>query len=144
MKICQYLIVAIAAFSLSACQREAEVATTAPVEPAATEVPAQVSEPVVVPAEQVDAAPPVTEQPAMDFAYRCRSSDGAWNDTMQACEVTPALCPTFGTWVNEAGCKSEIAQAECVSEGQQFVEGQGCLIRSIPAAAMREADFNKG
>lgn len=80
----------------------------------------------------------------MDFAYRCRQSNGAWNDSMQACEVTPTLCPTFGTWVNEAGCKSEVAQAECVAEGQQFVEGQGCLIRSIPAAAMREADFNKG
>ncbi len=140
MKISNFLIAAIVVLSLSACQREAEAPTTAAVDSAATTAPAQT--PMPVPADPVTAAP-VAEQAAMDYAYRCRQSNGAWNDAMQACEITPVLCPTFGTWVNEAGCKSEIAEAECVAEGQQFVEGQGCLIRSIPVGAMREADFNK-
>lgn len=140
MKFSHRLIVAIAILSLAACQREAEAPMTAPVEPAATMAP--VDTPMIAPTEPA-ATGRVTEQAAMDFAYRCRQSNGAWSESTQACEITPMLCPTFGTWVDAAGCKSEVAQADCVTEGQQFVEGQGCLIRSIPAAAMREADFNK-
>lgn len=140
MKFCQSLIVAIAVLSLVACQREAAAPMTAPVEPSATTAPAQA--PMIAPTEPAAAAP-VTEQAAMDFAYRCRQSEGAWSESTQACEITPVLCPTFGTWVDAAGCKSEVTQANCVAEGQQYVEGQGCLIRSIPAAAMREADFKK-
>ena len=141
MKFSHKLIVLIAVLSLVACQREAAAPASAAAEPSA--IVAAADTPTVAPTEAALAAP-VTEQAAMDFAYRCRQSEGAWSESTQACEITPALCPTFGTWVDEAGCKSEVAQADCVAEGQQFVEGQGCLIRSIPAAAMREADFNKG
>lgn len=143
MKLIHFLIAAIVVLSLAACQREVEAPVTASVDPTNTAAPAEQPMTAPAPAEPAVAAP-VVEQARMDFAYRCRQSNGAWNDAAQACDVTPVLCPTFGTWVNGAGCKSEVTQAECVAEGQQFVEGQGCLIRSIPIAAMREADFIKG
>ena len=127
------LFAATAILSLAACQREAEVPAT----PAVESAPAPATAPVEV------APAPVTEQARMDFAYRCRMSDGAWTDVGAKCEMTSALCPTFGTWINGAGCKSDVAEAECKNEGQQFVDGQ-CLIRYIPASAMRESDFKKG
>ena len=131
------LFAAITILSLAACQREAE----APATPAAAVVPAPA--PAAIPAPAEVAPAPVTEQARMDFAYRCRMSDGAWTDVGAKCEMTSALCPTFGTWINGAGCKSDVAEAECKNEGQQFVDGQ-CLIRYIPASAMRESDFKKG
>ena len=143
MKLSYFLTAAIAVLSLASCQGDADAPSTAAVVPAPDAVPAQTPMTAPAPAEPAADAH-VVEQARMDFAYRCRQSDGAWNEAAQACDVTPALCPTFGTWVNDAGCKSEVTKAECVAEGQQFVEGHGCLIRSIPTAAMREADFNKG
>lgn len=135
IKLC--LFTAIAVLSLAACQRDAE----APAAPAAIEpTPA----PVVTPAAIEPATVPVVEQARMDFAYRCRMSDGAWNEAGQKCEMTSALCPGFGAWVDGSGCKSGVAEADCKNEGQQYVEGQGCLIRAIPASAMRESDFKKG
>lgn len=133
------LFTALAAISVlgpAACQREPEPPVTPAVEPATA--------PVAPSATAQPAATAVVEQPAMDYGYRCRQSDGAWSDAGQTCEVTPILCPTFGTWVNGAGCKSDVAEADCNREGQQFVAGEGCLIRSIPASAMRESDFKKG
>lgn len=139
------LLAAIAASSLVACQRDAELPVAA-----TAEQPAATVESAVAPAPQggetreevaAESIPP--QQPRMDFAYLCRQSDGAWSDAGQRCDITPALCPKFGTWVDESGCKSEAAQADCVADGQEFVDGQGCLIRAIPAAAMREAVFKK-
>lgn len=131
------LFTALAALSLAACQRDAE----APATPAAVET---APGPAAIPATIEPAAAPVIEQARMDFAYRCRMSDGAWNEAGQKCEMTSALCPGFGAWVDGSGCKSDVAEADCKNDGQQYVEGQGCLIRAIPASAMRESDFKKG
>ena len=135
MNIKHCLFAAIAVLSLAACQRESEAPVTPAVEPAPA--------PVATPAPAATASVPVTEQAAMDYAYRCRMSDGAWSDAGAKCEMTSALCPTFGTWVDGSGCKSDVVEAECKNEGQQFVDDK-CLIRYIPASAMRESDFKKG
>ena len=135
MNIKYCLFAAIALSSLAACQRESE----APATPAVESAPAPAATPV--PAEAASVA--ATEQAPMDYAYRCRMSDGAWSDAGQKCEMTSALCPTFGNWVDGSGCKSDVAEADCKKEGQQFADGK-CLIRYIPASAMRESDFKKG
>ncbi len=133
MNIKHCLFAAIAVLSLAACQRESEAPVTPAAEPAST----------ATPAPAATASVPVTEQAPMDYAYRCRMSDGAWSDAGAKCEMTSALCPTFGTWVDGSGCKSDVVEAECKNEGQQFVDDK-CLIRYIPASAMRESDFKKG
>ncbi|MEO7917282.1 MAG: hypothetical protein ABIR16_06525 [Dokdonella sp.] len=139
MNIRNFFFASIAALGLAACQRE-----EAPAAPAAPATPTTaVVEAPAVPAVAESAAGAATEQAAMDFGHRCRLSDGAWNGVAENCDVTAVLCPTFGTWVDGVGCKTESAEADCKADGEQFVADQGCLIRYIPASAMRDEDFKK-
>ena len=124
-------LILLGGFSLSACQREAT--PPAAVAPVAV---APAPEPAAVPAAPAEAGP-------VDYPSLCRRVEGAWNELGQACEVTSAMCPRVGSWIDGSGCKTAATEAECKTTGLQFDAKVGCLIRSIPAGFMKPADFRK-